>query len=421
MPVVAASVVVRRYDDVRDALFHPDLSRALDVRSFEDGNPRAGVLSTLHGPGHKLRRRLENPLFRRATLVADEQEHFPRVIDRIADRSATGDRDLLALAGSMAVVLAARRAGIDHDGSEAQLRELFDLGVELAQGAALADTTEDPEHVRRRTEQALERLEDGYVGPSRQRRAALLDEADRGELDPATLPADLLTVALVARRRGELDLDDGLLLREAGLYLHGGSHTSAQTTCNAFAFLLGVEGPARPELLAAAATSITVAQQVVHETLRVIPMTPEIKRRVVADTTVVGHQLKAGDTVVLDVRAANRDPDYYGPDSDRFEPGRALLDGASPWGLSFGAGPHVCIGRSAAGGVPPRTGDVADDASHLHGQVARMVHVLAARGVRCRPGQTPERDGRTTRASRWRAFPVTFEAHADDVVQVAGR
>lgn len=403
-------LVVDRYADIRDAMYNRDLSRRLDDRSFEEGNPRAGVLSTLHGAAHKQRRRLENPLFRRAELVEYESELFPRAIDAIADRDAVGELDLLDLAGSMAVVLATRRAGIDHDGSREQLSELFWHGVSLAQGASVADAVVDRDRVRRETERTLELLEERFVGPSRRRREAILDAVERGEASTDALPHDLVTVALQARRAGDVVLDDALLTREAGLYLHGGSHTSAQTTCNAFEFLLGYDGVDRSSLLREAGSSLLVAQQIVHETLRLVPMTPEIKRRVAADTVVGSEPVATGDTVVLDIRAGNRDPDYYGDDAAVFDPQRSVGEGASLWGLSFGAGAHICIGRSVAGGLPLQGGEDEDEtsASHLFGQVARMVRVIAARGVQSHPGRHPERDGRTTRASRWRHFPVRF-------------
>lgn len=408
-------LVIERYADIRDALYNKHLSRSLDERSFEEGNPRAGVLSTLHGSEHKDRRRLENPLFRRSALVEYEHELFPLAIDEIAARDAVGEVDLLDLAGSMAVVLAARRAGIDHDGSRRQLTELFWHGVSLAQGASLADAVVDRKRVERETHRTLQALEDDYVGPSRRHREALLDAAERGE-NKEPLPHDLLTVALQARRAGELELDDALLTREAGLYLHGGSHTSAQTTCNAFEFLLGYDGVDRSELLREAGTSLLVAQRIVHETLRVVPMTPKLKRRVTEDTVVAGTPVSAGETVVLDIRSGNRDPEYYGDAADAFDPGRTVAEGASMWGLSFGAGAHICIGRSVAGGVPLQGGEAEDEPSpsHLYGQVARMVRAIATHGVQRDPERPPERDERTTRASsRWLRFPVRFPRPED--------
>jgi cytochrome P450 len=408
-------IVLTAYDEIREALYNRDLTRSLDERSFEEGNPRAGVLSMLHGNEHKVRRRLENPLFRRSELVEYEQDLFPVAIDAIAQRDATGAVDLLELAGTMATVLACRRAGIDHDGSREQLTDLFRIGLALAQGAALADALVNRDTVRRETEATLERLEERFVGPSRRTRQELI-ERSRNDAD-VVLPYDLITAALLARDSEGDALDDALLTREVGLYLHGGSHTSAQTTCNAFEFLLGLDGTDRSALLKEAAASTLAAQRIVHETLRVVPMTPRVQRRAVIDTVVAGRPLEAGATLVLDVRAGNRDERYFGPDSDRFDPDRPVREGAAKWGLSFGAGPHICIGRSVAGGMPLHGEEGADELGdgHLYGQVARMVQAIAARGLGPDPANAPERDDRTTRSSaRWRTFPVVFPAGGTD-------
>ena len=109
MPQDAAGELLRfdDFDEIRKALYHPALSRTLDRRSFEEGNPRAGILSLLHGDEHRDRRRLENPLFRRAALVEYEQVLFPKILAEVLDRGAVGAVDLFDLAGSVTVVLAA--------------------------------------------------------------------------------------------------------------------------------------------------------------------------------------------------------------------------------------------------------------------------------------------------------------------------
>ncbi len=391
------------YEAIREAFYNAELSRALDTRSFEEGNPRHGVLSTLEGDEHRERRRLENPLFRRSALVEYERELFPEIVERICDDEARGDVDLLELTGMLAVVLAAKRAGIDHDGSREQLLELWRAGVLLAQAAALSDVVTDKERVAREVMEQLDRLHDHYVQPAIERRADLRNAGQ-------PLPHDLVSAALVAREQGDITLDDQLLTREVGLYLHGGSHTSAQTACNAFHFLLGYDGTDRRDLLERAAGSSLAAQQVVHETLRLRPMTPQVKRRAASDTRVGGIEVPAGTTVVMDVRAANRDATLYGDHPDKFDIDRRVDDKAQLWGLSFGAGSHVCIGRSVAGGFPLHGSESSDDVgeAHLYGLVAHMVRAIAARGVQRHPEQEPELDERTSRGSRWFRFPVRF-------------
>ena len=66
-------------------------------------------------------------------------------------------------------------------------------------------------------------------------------------------------------------------------------------------------------------------------------------RRCVVDVEMGGKTLRAGDTVRVGLGAANRDPAAF-PDPDRFDIGRRPTVPA----LSFGAGPHFCIGSALA-------------------------------------------------------------------------
>jgi cytochrome P450 len=403
------------YEAVRKALYRPSLSRSLDKRSFEEGNPRAGILSLLHGDEHRERRRFENPLFRRQALVGYEQQLFPKILADVLDQAAVGRVDLFDLAGSVSVVLAARRAGVDHDGSPEQLKELFEYVKVIAQAAAIHDIVGDRDRVQAETIELLQEFDRGYVTPSRRRREQMLHAAEAQKADDEA-PDDLLTMALRGLRSGDrMMADHGLLVREVALFLHGGSHTSAQTVCNVFHFLFGLDG-SRPRTgwLARVAQSRLDAQKCVHETLRLIPTTPELKRVAEEDAEVAGRPIPQGATVVLDARTANREPELFGENADRFDPDRAVRADVPLWGHSFGAGPHICIGRSVAGGLP-LTGSVLREGvgeGHLYGLIALMVQEMAARGVRPDPDQAPERDRRTSRGSRWLRFPVTFPDHA---------
>ena len=66
-------------------------------------------------------------------------------------------------------------------------------------------------------------------------------------------------------------------------------------------------------------------------------------RRCTEDIALRGKTLKAGDTVRVGLGAANRDPEAF-PDPERFDIRRQMA--VPP--LSFGAGPHFCIGSTLA-------------------------------------------------------------------------
>ena len=103
--------------------------------------------------------------------------------------------------------------------------------------------------------------------------------------------------------------------------------------CNATAALIVNAHSARQHHASRAET--------VTETLRFDPPVPVMRRVCVASAQIGGQTLEPGDTVVLDVKAANRDPDAF-DDPDRFHAGQPGEH------LTFGAGVRPCPGREHA-------------------------------------------------------------------------
>ena len=86
--------------------------------------------------------------------------------------------------------------------------------------------------------------------------------------------------------------------------------------------------------------------------------------------------------------------------STRLDPDRTVSHDAKPYGTSFGAGRHVCIGRPIA--LP----NVADDGAATQGSMVRMLHALYANGAVPDPDEpraTPE-----SARQDFRQFPVVF-------------
>lgn len=404
----SATIVFDRYEDVRAALFDPNLSRSFDKRSYEDGNIRNGIVSISHGAIHRARRRIENSQFRTDVLRLYERELFPRVMNELLDILIDGERvDLFPIGEMLSAVLAARRAGIDLDArSLDDLRTLVhDVDV-FSQGSAILDA-KHPESVRALVRQTYAEFERDFVRPARETRQALIDRVRRGDLPEADLPQDILTVLLLHRDDAALELDDGRLVREVATYLQGGTHTSAQTLVNALDLMFAHDD--HPRLIERIAADRLFAQRAVQETLRLRPTTPKMKRRAEGDTAVAGVRIPKDAIVVLDVASANRDATLFGADPDDFDPDRAVDPNVARWGLSFGAGAHQCPGRSVGGGFPVPAGFEVDD-DHIFGLVALELQAVAERGVRPDPDRAPERDLRTERFTRWLHYPVRFPA-----------
>lgn len=80
----------------------------------------------------------------------------------------------------------------------------------------------------------------------------------------------------------------------------------------------------------------------VTEFLRLDPSFVSVGRTAVRDAELAGHLVKSGDKVLIHWASANRDAREFG-DPDRFDPGRERNRH-----LTFGAGPHRCIGSHLA-------------------------------------------------------------------------
>ena len=403
------TVTIDDYEAIRQALFDPNLSRGFDSRSYTEGNIRDGIVSVSHGPMHRARRRVENTQFRADRLKLYERDLFPVVLDHLLDLLIDREAvDIFPVGELVSVVLAARRAGLDIDErSMDQLHELVRIVEVFSQGSAILDAR-DPEAVRALVYETYEIFEADFVRPAWERRVVLIEAGRRGDRDASVLPQDILTVLLEHRDDAALELADvGRVVREVATYLQGGTHTSAQTITNAIDLLFQEPDSGRTHL-ERVGQDLAYAQRVVHETLRLRPTTPRIKRRAVADMTIAGVAVPRDALIILDAATANRQRDVFGDDADAFDPDRRLGPGVARWGLAFGGGPHQCPGRSVAGGFPV-TPDVSTDDDHLFGLVALMLQGIARCRPRPDPSRSPERDTRTERHTRWSHYPVRFE------------
>ncbi|HYA69259.1 MAG TPA: cytochrome P450, partial [Acidimicrobiales bacterium] len=82
--------------------------------------------------------------------------------------------------------------------------------------------------------------------------------------------------------------------------------------------------------------------QAIEESLRYETPLLNITRLAAKDTDIGGVTIPAGSTVMLMLAAANREETRY-PEPDRFD-----IDRAGPPHISFGHGPHICLGMHLA-------------------------------------------------------------------------
>lgn len=393
------TVTVTTYEGARDAFRQKHLRQAL----YDAGEVvMAKVLVNLHGDEHRARRRLENRLFRRDTQQRYEQLLFPPIVDEtLAPHVEAGHAELVSLSHHLMMNLSAFTAGVDRpERTPEETERLYEYMMRFIEGATLAHFTGDRAAKEAEVAAALAAFDEEFLAPSIARRRAALDAVAAGELVEDELPRDVLTVLL--RNQDDLDLAPDVVLRETCFYLLAGAHTSATAFVRTLHAVFEMEGRA-PADAERARTDLAFLQRCVHETVRLAPSSPVAMRWALEPVTLLGGtEVEPGDKVVIDLMSANRDPDAYGGDADRFDPHRPLEPGVAPWGLSFGLGMHACIGQELAAGSDLAG---ADDPDRLYGLVPVAVQAVLQAGARPDPDH-PARLDPTSERGYWASYPV---------------
>jgi cytochrome P450 len=121
------------------------------------------------------------------------------------------------------------------------------------------------------------------------------------------------------------------------LILPAGVETTYRASGNLLVAML-----TEPSLLDMVRTDRALLRGAIEEALRWEPPISTVVRVAKKDCELGGIAIPAGTNVSVSVAAANRDPTHY-PDPDRFDPTRSNIAH-----LTFGAGPHVCLGMPLA-------------------------------------------------------------------------
>lgn len=147
---------------------------------------------------------------------------------------------------------------------------------------------------------------------------------------------DLLSL-LIAARDDDEKLSEDELVATAMLLLFAGHETTTNLLSNSILLLLR-NRRARDRFVA----EPELAGTAIEEFLRIDGPSNSMSRVVRVDHDVGGRRLKAGDRVFAMINAANRDPRQF------TEPDRLELDRQPNRHLTFGQGPHFCVGAQLA-------------------------------------------------------------------------
>ena len=316
--------LVTRYEEVARALRDPRFSAARSAAMFErlPADLRAETLPLqraftlwllmMDPPDHTRLRALVAKAFLPA-LVASLRPRVQALVDDAIDRvAAAGHMDLIHdLAQPIPAIVIAELLGVDP-GAHHQFKQwsddlaLMELGPRgfrqaqasmIAMGAYLADVV----------------------------------AARRGE--PRQ---DLVSQLLAAEEAGQF-LDEEELIANCVLILFAGHETTTNLIGNGILELLR-----HPAQLAILRDDPSLIEGAVEELLRFHGPIQRVRRTAREDLELGGKTIRAGDAVWMMVGAANRDPAVF-DDPDRLDVRRKPTRH-----LTFGLGPHFCVGAALA-------------------------------------------------------------------------
>jgi cytochrome P450 len=312
-----------RYADVETALHDLRLSndrermtRALAPRQgamerLSKLTQRLGrVMTNTDPPDHIRLRKLVNKAFT-TRRVQGLRPRIQAIVDELLDAAVAAGptMDLIAtLAYPLPTTVICELFGIPHHDRE-RVKVWF---------RQLTNPTEGFERV----ELTVEQFEDYLAGLIRRRRA-----------EPAD---DIISALVTPQERGD-QLTDEELLSTCFVLLTAGGETTTNLIGNGTLALLR-----HPDQLRRLQQDPTLIRPAIDELVRYDTPT-QIIIRVVAGTAEIGGQtLDDGDLVYLVLAATNRDPDRFA-DPDQLDLGRS-----NNRHLSFGTGPHFCLGAPLA-------------------------------------------------------------------------
>ena len=305
----SAGVTVLGYDECQAVLTHPDTFSS-SIYDKVMGPVMGRTLLELEGADHRAGRALVSPSFRAALLDRWRSELVEVVVHELIDSFAPRGRAELARDFTFAfpVQVIARIMGLPrHDYPRFQRLSIELLNVVYNWDCGIAASV------------ALK----AYF-------TEILAERRRHPQD------DLITMLAQSEIDG-MRLTDDEIFAFLLLILPAGVETTYRASGNLLVALL-----TEPDRLDELRANPGLVRGAFEEALRWEPPITTVMRVTARDCELGGVAIPAGTNVSVSVAAANRDPKRY-PDPDRFDPARKNIAH-----LTFGGGPHLCLGMHLA-------------------------------------------------------------------------
>ncbi|NLD84904.1 MAG: cytochrome P450 [Actinomycetales bacterium] len=311
-----------KYDDVRQAFRAPEIFSSamgvsLDPAAYGPHAYKTMSFLAMDDPRHARLRRLVSKGFtsRRVDALREGIEQISRQYwDECLERARDGETiDFVDdYAGKLPMDVISDLMGVP-EADRAELRRLADLVMHRDEG--VQDVPEDS------VVAALD-LITYYQGMIAERRKSRTED---------------LTSALIDAEIDGEKLDEDEILSFLFLMVVAGNETTTKLLANALYW--GHEYPAQSRLVL---DDPALAPQWVEETLRFDTSSQMILRTTTTETTVRGVTIPADQKVLLLIGSANRDEEVF-ENGDVFD-----LTRDTSASLSFGQGPHFCLGAHLA-------------------------------------------------------------------------
>ena len=391
-----APVTLNSFVEVQEALCNPNLRQNL----YEDSDIlMKDVLLTLHGEEHRRRRQSELKLFTRSITSNYENIIFSELLNQMVNRAIEArDFDLVEFGYLATIQLTSDFAGVDRETKDEDTKKLIGIVKKFSEGATIAHSNLEKNAVR----QNLKIAKDSFLRflkPSWHRRKQLIEDFKKGLITEEELPKDVLTILL--KNQASLKLNNSDIEREVCFYLQAGSHSTANSLVHAANEILNWSKDT-----VSLASNPTLMQKCVHESLRLHPASAVAARKVTEPTLIAGRFFETGDELELDLASANKDIAIFGRDSDVFNPMREIKNEKSQlFGLTFGAGVHLCAGRDLDGGI--RNSNKQGSSVPQFGILTQILKSLFENGMKLHPEKISKKETHTSR-DHWECFPVTI-------------
>ncbi len=311
-----------KYSDVREAFRAPEVFSSaqgvsLDPAAYGPHAYKTMSFLAMDDPRHARLRRLVSKGFtsRRVDSLGQGIEKISRQYwDECLQRAGDGEAiDFVDdYAGKLPMDVISDLMGVP-EADRAELRRLADLVMHREEG--VQDVPQD-------SMVAAMDLITYYQGMVAERRRSRTED---------------LTSALIDAEIDGEHLDEDEILSFLFLMVVAGNETTTKLLANALFW--GHEYPEQSRLVL---DDPALAPQWVEETLRFDTSSQMVLRTTTTDTTIRGVTIPADEKVLLLIGSANRDHELF-PDGDVYD-----LSRDTSASLSFGQGPHFCLGAHLA-------------------------------------------------------------------------